>query len=145
MSSPPDDEQALLSRAVLRKEVVLFAKQLIVREMKLQKLTYQALADRLAPYGIHDSAPVLTTKIFRGTFSATFLITCLKALGIKRVDLDTLNLTVNGPELRRKREVAEKEISDHPKKVIAQQKHDRKVARERRARRRDQKRAQRER
>lgn len=145
MSSPPDDEQALLSRAVLRKEVVLFVKQLIVREMKLQKLTYQALADRLAPYGIHDSAPVLTTKIFRGTFSATFLITCLKALDVRWIDLGRLDPTVGGRELRVQREDAEKATRDYDKAVIAQAKHDRKVARERRARRRDQKRAQRER
>lgn len=131
MSSPPDDEQALLSRAVLREEVVLFARGLIVREMKAQGLTYQALADKLAPYGIRDSAPVLNTKIFRGTFSATFLITCLKALGIKWVNLDTLDLTVGGRELRRRREDADKATRQHYKQKEEREKREQKAMRRR--------------
>ncbi|MER1968342.1 DUF6471 domain-containing protein [Castellaniella sp. GW247-6E4] len=131
MSSPPDDEQALLSRAVLREEVVLFTKKLIVREMKAQKLTYQALADRLAPYGIHDSAPVLTTKIFRGTFSATFLITCLKALDVRWIDLGRLDPTVKGRELRRRREDAEKATRQHYQQKAQREKREQKAMRRR--------------
>ncbi len=131
MPSPPDDEQALLSRAALREEVVLFAKKLIVREMKLQKLTYQALADKLAPYGIRDSAPVLTTKIFRGTFSATFLITCLKALGIKRVDLELLDLTVGGRATRLRRELYEEKTRRHYQQKAEREKRERKAMRRR--------------
>jgi hypothetical protein len=131
MSTPPDDASALLSRAVLREEVVLFAKQLLVREMKAQKLTYQALADKLAPYGIRDSAPVLNTKIFRGTFSATFLITCLKALGIEQIDLASLDLTVGGRETRMRRERFEAETHRHNAQQAAREKRVRKAMRKR--------------
>lgn len=119
MSPSPPDKDALLPRAELRDEVVVFAKTLIVREMKAQKLTYQTLADRLAPYGIRDSAAVLNTKVYRGTFSAAFFLTCLKALGVSYLDLDTLNLTVGGRELRLRRKHYAKETRDHHKKVIA--------------------------
>jgi len=131
MSTPHDDASALLSRAVLREEVVLFAKMLIVREMKAQKLTYQALADRLVPYGIRDSAPVLNTKIFRGTFSAAFLITCLKALGIGQIDLASLDLTVGGRETRLRREHYAAETRRHYAQQAARERLERKARRER--------------
>lgn len=131
MSTPPDDASALLSRAVLREEVVLFAKQLLVREMKAQKLTYQALADKLGPYGIRDSAPVLNTKIFRGTFSATFLITCLKALGIEQIDLASLDLTVSGRETRLRRENFAAETRRHYAQKAAREKRELKAMRKR--------------
>ncbi len=131
MSTPPDDASALLSRAVLREEVVLFAKQLLVREMKAQKLTYQALADKLTPYGIRDSAPVLNTKIFRGTFSATFFITCLKALGIQQIDLASLDLTVGGRETRLRREHYAVETHRHNVQQAAREKREQKAMRRR--------------
>lgn len=141
MSPSTPDKDALLPRAELRDEVVVFAKTLIVREMETQKLTYQTLANRLAPYGIRDTAAVLNTKIFRGTFSAAFFLTCMKALGVSEINLDELNLTVGGRELRLRREHYAKETRDHHKKVIAQRKDERKAAREKRAKRRDQTRA----
>lgn len=131
MSTPPDDASAPLSRAVLREEVVLFTKRLIMREMKSQGLTYKALADRLAPYGIRDSAPVLNTKLFRGTFSASFLIICLKALGIEQIDLASLDLTVGGRETRMRREHYEAETRRHYAQKAAREKRELKAMRKR--------------
>lgn len=132
----PVDETALLRRADLHDEIRLFAKRLIMREMKAQKLTYQALADRLAPYGIRDSAAVLNTKIYRGTFSAVFFLTCLRALGIARIDLAVLDLTEGGRKTRLRREFYEEETRRHYRQRAAEKKRERKAARERRAKRR---------
>lgn len=132
----PVDETALLRRADLRDEVRLFAKRIIVHEMKAQKLTYRALADRLAPYGIRETAAVLNTRIYRGTFSAAFLLTCMKALGITRIDLTALDPTEGGRETRRQRELYEEKTRQHYRQMAAKEKHARKAARERRARRR---------
>lgn len=131
MSLPPDAAKALLSRAELRDEVVVFAKRLIVREMKAQHLTYQALAEKLAPYGIRDRAAVLNTKIYRGTFSATFLIICLKALNIEKIDLALLDLTVGGRKTRLRREHYEEETRRHYQRKAEREKRERKAMRAR--------------
>lgn len=145
MSSPPPDKGALLPPDELREEAQLFARKLISDRRRGQKLTYKMLARRLEAYGVQDAAAVLNTKVFRGAFPAAFLFICLKALGVREINLDALDLTVGGRERRKGREKADKATRDHDKEVDARGKHDRKVARERRARWREQKRAQRER
>lgn len=141
MSSPASDKGALLPPGELQEEAQLFARKLISDRRRAQKLTYKMLARRLEAYGVQDSAAVLNTKVFRGTFSAVFFLTCLKALGVREINLDALDLTVGGRELRLRREHYAKETRDHHKKVIAQRKDERKAARKKRAKRRDQTRA----
>jgi len=145
MSPPAPDKGALLCPDELQEEAQLFARKLISDRRRAQKLTYKMFARRLEAYGIQDSAAVLNTKVFRGAFPAAFLFICLKELGVREINLDTLDLTVGGRELRVRREKADKATRDHDKAVIARAKYDRKVARERRARRLEQKRAQRKR
>lgn len=51
-------------------------------------LTYADLARLLDEAGVHDNERNLRNKVSRGEFSATFMLMCLKVMGIKSIDLD---------------------------------------------------------
>ena len=55
--------------------------------MKRRNLTYEQLAAKLAEIGVHDSARNIINKINRGTFSAVFLVQCLKAMDVEALRL----------------------------------------------------------
>ncbi|MDR3620512.1 MAG: DUF6471 domain-containing protein [Paludisphaera borealis] len=50
-------------------------------ELKRANVTYEGLAERLKHIGIHETKASIASKIGRGTFSATFLVATLKAIG----------------------------------------------------------------
>jgi hypothetical protein len=45
------------------------------------------LAERLATVGVRDNAVNLRNKVARGTFSAVFLVQCLRAIGVRTLRL----------------------------------------------------------
>lgn len=54
-------------------------------------LTYADLVERLKAFGIDDNERNIRNKVARGTFSATFLLECLLALGVETIDLRAYN------------------------------------------------------
>jgi len=64
----------------------LFLKAEIVRA----DITYEELAKRLEEHGFKENAASIANKLARGTFSATFFLACLVALGIEGLTLAAL-------------------------------------------------------
>ena len=67
------------------------AKQLIRAEMTRRNLSYKALADRMEAIGLRVNERTIANKIARGTFTATFFLQCMEAMGVKHLQLDTGN------------------------------------------------------
>ncbi len=65
------------------------AKRLLRAEMARNGVTYEELAIRLAAIGIADNSPNLRNKVSRGTFTAAFLLQCMKALGSRNLRLES--------------------------------------------------------
>lgn len=63
------------------------AKNLLKGELKRRGITYEALADKLAPLGVKENARNLNNKISRGGFTAAFLLQCLNAVGASSLQL----------------------------------------------------------
>jgi len=57
-------------------------KGMLKAEIKRRNMTYEQLAERLAEIGVDDSARNIINKINRGSFSAVFLVQCLRAIGV---------------------------------------------------------------
>jgi hypothetical protein len=62
-------------------------KGLLKAELKRRGVTYAELVGKLADIGVMDSEPNIRNKISRGKFTAVFLLQCLSAIGVDRVDL----------------------------------------------------------
>ena len=65
-------------------------KGLLKAELKRRGLSYADLADRLATIGIDENERNISNKISRGTFSATFFVQCMAAMGVKTIHIDEL-------------------------------------------------------
>ena len=63
------------------------AKNLLKGELKRRGVTYAQLAEKLALVGVHETDRNLNNKISRGGFSAAFLLQCLTAIGVTKIDL----------------------------------------------------------
>jgi hypothetical protein len=64
------------------------AKQLLRAEMNKGGFTYTTLADALTAMGLPDvEEATLRNRVSRGTFSAAFLLLCLRAMGTTALDL----------------------------------------------------------
>jgi len=68
------------------------AKGLLKAELKRRNMTYRDLADRLTAAGAPENERNLTNKIARGSFTAAFLLQCLKVIGCDSVDLRHIEL-----------------------------------------------------
>lgn len=66
------------------------AKRYLKVELKRREITYTELADRLTAGGIKESAATIGNKIARGSFSASFLLAALHAIGVEKIELDDL-------------------------------------------------------
>lgn len=64
------------------------ASNLLKAAIKRKGLTYAQLVDRLAAEGVVETEAALRNKLSRGTFSAAFLLQCLKAIGIETIRMD---------------------------------------------------------
>lgn len=49
-------------------------------ELKRADVSYKELAERLTRHGLEETEAGVTSKLARGTFSATFLLACLAVL-----------------------------------------------------------------
>jgi hypothetical protein len=64
------------------------AKGILKAELKRRNLSYGDLADRLKAVGVIETQRNLRNKISRGTFSASFFLQCLTAVGVHTLRLD---------------------------------------------------------
>lgn len=63
-------------------------KNLLKSELRKKNISHEKLVDYLAVIGINETKASIDSKLSRGTFSATFLIQCLHAIGCNNVKLD---------------------------------------------------------
>ena len=73
--------------AVQDKEWEDRVKGLLKAELKRKGVTYAQLVGLLADQGVMDSEPNIRNKISRGKFTAVFLVQCLMAIGVERLDM----------------------------------------------------------
>jgi hypothetical protein len=64
------------------------ARNLLKGELVRRGLSYDDLVLKLKKIGVEDNANNLRSKINRGTFSATFLLQALQAIGCKSLDIN---------------------------------------------------------
>ena len=64
------------------------ASNLLKAAIKRRGLTYAQVVARLAEEGVEVNEANLRNKLSRGTFSAVFLLQCLKAIGVETLRMD---------------------------------------------------------
>jgi len=75
------------SEAEIAERIAAYLKQ----EIQAAELTYGELADRMRKHGhTSESAETIKQKLKRGTFSATFLLAVVAALGLEHVALEDI-------------------------------------------------------
>lgn len=64
------------------------AKGLLRSEMTRRDVSYDDLVRLLGEIGIEETSANLRNKVSRGSFTAAFLLQCLKAMGVETLHLD---------------------------------------------------------
>jgi 3-mercaptopyruvate sulfurtransferase SseA len=64
------------------------AKGIIRAELKRRNLNYADLAERLTAIGVKENEKNIVNKIARGSFTATFFLQCLEAIGVHTMHLN---------------------------------------------------------
>jgi hypothetical protein len=64
------------------------ARRLLKAELARADVGYRELAERLKKHGVKETEASIANKISRGTFSATFLLASLIAVGAEMVRLE---------------------------------------------------------
>ena len=72
------------------RELVERMARFVKAELKRADLTYEELADKLREMGFEETKISVANKVNRGTFSATFLVAVMRALGRESVNLADL-------------------------------------------------------
>lgn len=93
-------KQTQLPQSEVLEELEAQTRLLLVREMKLRKVTYGELSARLEALGLYETPARLNRKVNRQKFSATFLLACLKALEVPTLDIQALDITPEGRAAR---------------------------------------------
>ena len=62
-------------------------KRFVKAELKRADVTYEELARRLREMGYEETKVSVANKLSRGTFSATFFVAVMKAIGRENVSL----------------------------------------------------------
>lgn len=76
--------------AATEKELAGKTARFLKAEMKRAGVTYAELARRLEGHGLQETEASITSKLARGTFAATFLLSALAALEMDGVRLEDL-------------------------------------------------------
>jgi hypothetical protein len=71
-------------------EIAERAARFLKAELKRADVTYEVLAERLREHGLKETRDSIASKLKRGTFSATFFLGCLAALGLQAVPLSAI-------------------------------------------------------
>ena len=64
------------------------ARKFLKDELRKAEVTYVELAKRLKKHGLKETEASITNKLARGTFSATFFLASMKAIGVEAVRLE---------------------------------------------------------
>lgn len=64
------------------------ARAYLKAELRKAEVTYAELARLLKKHGLKETEASITNKLARGTFSATFFLACLRAIGVEQVHLE---------------------------------------------------------
>lgn len=64
------------------------ARRLLKAELARADVGYRELAERLKKHGLNETEASIANKISRGTFSATFFLASLVAIGAENVRLE---------------------------------------------------------
>jgi 3-mercaptopyruvate sulfurtransferase SseA len=65
-------------------------KRFVKAELKRADLTYEQLAARLREMGHDETKVSVANKLSRGTFSATFFVAVMKAIGVAEIRLQDM-------------------------------------------------------
>lgn len=66
------------------------AANILRAELRLRGLTYHELHQRLADLGVKESTNGIKAKINRGSFQFSFFLKCASAIGMDRLNLDSI-------------------------------------------------------
>jgi hypothetical protein len=66
------------------------AKRFLKAELARAEVSYRELAERLKKHGMKETEASIANKISRGTFSATFMLAALIAIGAETVRLEDI-------------------------------------------------------
>jgi Domain of unknown function (DUF6471) len=66
------------------------AKRFLKAELARADVGYRELAERLEKHGLKETEASIANKISRGTFSATFFLASLVAIGKEQVSLEEI-------------------------------------------------------
>jgi sensor histidine kinase YesM len=72
------------------KEWAQKASRFIKVETKRAGIGYKELAERLNKHGLEETEASITSKLGRGTFSATFLLAAMAVIGLSAISLEDL-------------------------------------------------------
>lgn len=73
------------------REIGARASRFLKAEMKRLGITYAELARRLEVRGITETETSITSKLARGSFSASFLLSVAEAIGLETIDVGSLS------------------------------------------------------
>ena len=73
-----------------KEELAGKASRFLKAEMKRAGVTYAELARRMEGHGLHETEASITSKLARGTFAATFMLSVLAALELEGIRLEDL-------------------------------------------------------
>jgi hypothetical protein len=68
-------------------EIAERAARFVKAELKRADVTYEELAERLKEHGVSETRNSIAAKLKRGTFSATFLLAVMAAIGRESISL----------------------------------------------------------
>jgi len=100
MKSQGAKEPSTLPQSAVHQELEAHAQRLLVDQMKLRKLSYAELSERLAKLGIMETPDRLNRKVNRMKFQASFLLACLVAMNVQAVDLKAVDVSPEGRKQR---------------------------------------------
>jgi hypothetical protein len=66
------------------------ASRFLKAELKRSRVGYKELAERLNAHGLEETETSITGKLARGTFAASFFLSCLSVLEMEGVRLEDL-------------------------------------------------------
>ena len=76
------------------------AKRILKVELTREGVTYERLAERLQALGVKETAKSIANKMSRGKFPFTFVLQCMKAIGVETLTIDLTSKQGQKPRIR---------------------------------------------
>jgi Domain of unknown function (DUF6471) len=83
-------ESQVVGMPAKEKEYADRVRRFLKAELKRADVSYKELAERLTKHGLEETEVGISSKLARGTFSATFLLACLAVLEVEAARLADL-------------------------------------------------------